>query len=232
VTLGRRGTPASELAIIFDMDGVLLDSEPLHLQALNEVLAPLGHRATAAEDRQFFGLTNEECWRVIMRRYALPGRLDDYLARYDEAVLRVLQQPVTPTPGVPELLARLRRRGVRLALASASKRSWVDATLQAIGLRRAFEVVVSADDVAHGKPAPDLFSLAARRLGVPPERCVVVEDSPNGVLAGRRAGMAVVAVRRPETDDHPFDDAVRVIDALGEGELERLLGVASGTERG
>jgi HAD superfamily hydrolase (TIGR01509 family) len=224
--------PDSALAIIFDMDSVLLDSEPLHLQALNQVLAPLGYWATAAQNQQFYGLTNEGCWRILVQRYGLLGRLDDYLARYDEAVLRLLERPLTPTPEVTELLARLRRHGMRLALASSSRRSWVDATLRALSLRQAFEVVLSGDDVRCGKPAPDLFLLAARRLGVPAERCVVIEDSPNGVRAGRRAGMTVVAVRRPETADLAFDDADCVVDSLADGRLEQLLGIATATEQG
>jgi HAD superfamily hydrolase (TIGR01509 family) len=134
----------------------------------------------------------------------LRGRLDDYLTRSDEALLRLLQRPLTPTPGVAELLARVRWRGVRLALASSSRRSWVDATPRAIGLHQAFEVVLSADDVRRGKPAPDLFLLAARRLGLPAEQCIVIEDSPNGLRAGRRAGMTVAAVRRPEAADLAF----------------------------
>jgi phosphatidylinositol alpha-mannosyltransferase len=205
---------AFELALIFDMDGVLLDSEPLHLQALNQVLAPLGFHATAAENEDFFGLTSEECWRVIMKRYCLPGERDNYLAQYDKAVLRVLQQPVKATPGAAELIARIRRRGWRVGLASASKESWVNATLSALGLQDAFDVVVSSDDVALGKPAPDLFLLAAQRLHVPPRTCIVIEDSPNGLLAAKRAGMLAVALRTTSTMHLPLDDADVVIESL------------------
>jgi HAD superfamily hydrolase (TIGR01509 family) len=201
-------------AVIFDMDGVLLDSEPLHLRALNEVLAPLGYQATAAENQEFFGLTSEECWRVIMRRYALPGQLDDYLVQYDEAVLHALRQPIAPTPGVPALIASLRGQGFGLALASASKRAWVDATLSALGLADAFDLVLSGDDVARGKPSPDLFLLAARRLGVAPDRCIVIEDSPNGLIAAKRAAMVAIALRTPSNMNLSLDDADCVIDSL------------------
>ncbi|HEX8966663.1 MAG TPA: HAD-IA family hydrolase, partial [Chloroflexota bacterium] len=201
-------------AVIFDMDGVLLDSEPLHLQALNEVLAPLGYRTTAAESEQLVGLTSEECWQAIVRRYSLPGDLADYLASYDEAVLRVLRQPIVATRGATELIAGLRRQGFRVGLASASRRAWVDATLSGLGLADAFDVVVSGDDVTHGKPSPDLFVLAARGLGVPADRCVVIEDSPHGVLAAKRAGMTAVALRTTSTSHFAFDNADQVIDSL------------------
>jgi HAD superfamily hydrolase (TIGR01509 family) len=211
------------------MDGVLVDSEPLHLQALNQVLAPLGHHATAAENEQFWGMTSEECWRVIMRRYRLRGSLDDYLSRYDESVLRVLEQPLTPTRGARELLARLRRQGARLALASASKRSWVVATLSALDLGTAFDVVVTGDDVKSGKPSPDIFLLAAGRLGVSPTRCVVIEDSPNGVLAAKRAGMTAVALRTASLSNVRLAGADYVIDSIGDFPLEEVLARANGT---
>jgi phosphatidylinositol alpha-mannosyltransferase len=216
-------TTPSDRAVIFDMDGVLLDSEPLYLRALNQVLAPLGHQATAAENEQFWGMTSEECWRVIMQRYRLRGRLHDYLSRYDECVLRVLEQPITPTRGVPELLVRLRLQGARLGLASASKKSRVNATLSALRLCTAFDVVVTGDEVAHGKPSPDLFLLAARRLGVSPTRCVVIEDSPNGVLASKRAGMTAVALRTPTASNVQLNGADYVIDSLGDFPLEEVL---------
>jgi phosphoglycolate phosphatase-like HAD superfamily hydrolase len=154
----------AEHAVTFDMDGVLLDSEPLHLRVLNEVLAPLGYRATAAENEQFFGLTTEECWRALTTRYDLPGGLEDYLAQYDETALHQLRQPITPTLGAPELIAGLRRDGMRVGLASASKKVWVDATLSALGLAEAFDTVVSGDDVTHATGANRLIVDTHTRL--------------------------------------------------------------------
>ena len=208
-------------AVIFDMDGVLIDSEPLHLEALNQVLAPLGHQATAAENEQFWGMTSQECWQVLTDRYALTGNLADYLSQYDECLLRILQRPVVPMPGARDVLARLRQNGVRVALASASKKVWVDATLSALRLREFFEVVVCGDEVEHGKPSPDVFLLAATRLGVPPERCVVIEDAPNGILAAKRAGMTAILLRTPATQHVHADDADDVIDSLADFDLER-----------
>ena len=222
-------TMLSDRAVIFDMDGGLVDSEPLHLQALNQVLAPLGHQATAAENEQFWGMTSEECWRVIMQRYGLRGSLHDRLSRYDESVLRVLDQPITPKRGVPELLARLRLKGARLALASASKSSWVNATLSALRLCTVFDVVVTGDEVAHGKPSPDLFLLTAKRLGVSPTKCVVIEDSPNRVLAAKRAGMTAVALRTPTASNVRLNGADYVIDSLGEFPVEEALSHPKGT---
>lgn len=216
-------------AVIFDMDGVLVDTEPLHLQALNQVLASLGHQATAAENEQFWGITSEECWRVIMQRYRLRGGLHDYLSQYGDSVLRVLEQPITPTRGVPELLARLRLQGARLGARLGFQEILVNATLSALHLRTVFDVVVTGDEVAHGKPSPDLLQLAARRLGVSPTKCVVIEDSPNGVLAAKRAGLTAVALRTPTASNVRLDGADYVIDSLGELPLEEMLSRPNGT---
>src|SRR5258708_26300076 len=108
-------------------------------------------------------------------------------------VLNVLQQPHDPAPGVTALMARLRELGKRLAIASSSRRAWVDATVQSLGLAGAFDVEVTGDDVEQGKPDPAIYLLTARRLSVTPDRCAAIEDSPNGVQSAPLAPSTLIA---------------------------------------
>ncbi len=206
-------------AVIFDMDGVLIDSEPLHFAVLADLLARAGHTYTRAENEQFIGTTSEAMFSTMIARYKLPGSVATYEARYDSALLQVLQQPHPPAPGVTALLDRLRDRRVRVGVASSSRRLWVEATLRSLGVAQAFEVVVAGDDVERGKPDPAIYLLAAKRLGVRPEQCLAIEDSPNGVQSARAAGMTVLGVRTEYTAHLQLDGVARTVDSLVELEL-------------
>jgi HAD superfamily hydrolase (TIGR01509 family) len=206
-------------AVIFDMDGVLIDSEPLHFAVLSEVLAKSGHALTRAENEQFIGTTTEAMFMTLIARHGLPGSVVEYEQRYDEALLRVLQEPHAAAPGVVALLDRLRALGKWVGVASSSRRLWIDATLRSLGLADAFDVVVGGDDVERGKPDPAIYLLAAQRLGVDPERCLAIEDSPNGVRSARAAGMTVLGVRTEYTAHLHLDGVVRTVDSLADLDL-------------
>src|SRR5438309_12096047 len=121
-------------AVIFDMDGVLIDSEPLHFAVLSELLERAGHTLTRSENEQFIGTTSEAMFSTLITRHGLSGTVGEYIARYDEMLLHVLQRPHDPTPGVTALMARLRELEKSLAVASSSRRAWVDATVHSLGL--------------------------------------------------------------------------------------------------
>jgi HAD superfamily hydrolase (TIGR01509 family) len=129
-------------------------------------------------------------------------------------LLTLIHAEGQPLPGVPLVPRELRAAGFGLGVASASPRRIIDAVLARVGLADCFQAIVSGDEVARGKPAPDGFLLAARRLGVAPEACLVVEDSRNGVLAARTAGMAVAAVPCPATSHEDFSPADIVLPSL------------------
>ena len=206
-------------AVIFDMDGVLIDSEPLHFAVLSELLERAGHTLTRSENEQFIGTTSEAMFSTLIARHRLSGTVAGYIARYDEMVLRVLQRPHAPAPGLTALIARLRDLGMRLAVASSSRRPWVEATIRSLGLADAFDVVVTGDDVEHGKPDPAIYLLTAQRLGVLPNRCVAIEDSPNGVQSARSAGMTVLGVRTEYTAHLHLDGVARTVDSLADLDL-------------
>lgn len=206
-------------AVIFDMDGVLIDSEPLHFAVLSELLRRAGRTYTRAENEQFIGTTSETMFSTLIARHGLSGTVAEYIARYDEMVLGVLQEPHAPAPGITALIARLRELNKRLAVASSSRRAWVDATIRSLGLADAFDVVVTGEDVERGKPDPAIYLLAAQRLGAGPDQCVAIEDSPNGVQSARSAGMTVLGVRTEYTAHLNLDGVVRTVDSLAELDL-------------
>ena len=200
--------------MLFDLDGVLLDSEPLRSRIARAMLATEGHEVPEEVGRAYLGRDAREIWEDLCRRFGLRHPPAYYDERFGAEVLKALEAPIEPQPGVRQVLAWLQARRVPRALASSSARPWIEASLRAIGLSEAFSVVVAGPDVPRGKPAPDIFLLAARRLGVAPDRCLVIEDSPLGVQAGRAAGMAVLAVRTAQTRGHPFGEATWVVDSL------------------
>jgi HAD superfamily hydrolase (TIGR01509 family) len=201
-------------AILFDMDGVLMDSEPLHLRATQFVLGDRGHSFTERDNLAFVGATDPEMFRVLRILFDLEAPTAELVTRKRERLIALVRAEGRPLPGVPEVPLRLRDSGLRLGLVSASARSVIDAVLVAVALDGAFETVVSGDEVARGKPAPDGFLMAARRLATDPGRCLVVEDSRNGVLAGKAAGMTVAAVPGPTTKGQDFSPADLILPSL------------------
>jgi HAD superfamily hydrolase (TIGR01509 family) len=204
------------------MDGVLVDTEPLHLRALNEVLAASGNHLSEKENEQLLGTTFQETREYLMRRFDLAAQ-EDFAHQYDRVVLDILAEPLIPAVGALGLLADLEAHSVPLALASSAKRTWIRATLTSLGVADYFPIVLSGEDVDRGKPAPDIFLLTAKRLRVSPPRCLVIEDSPKGIAAGRAAGMDVIAVRTPPTRHLSLSGATRIVDSLEELNAQVLL---------
>jgi HAD superfamily hydrolase (TIGR01509 family) len=199
-------------AVLFDMDGVLLDSEPLHEQVAQAILAECGLTTASAE--AYVGMTTRDSFAALCREFALPHDPAELDARYTARVIPLLRTRAVPLPGVPEVLLALRARGRRLALGSSSALAVIEATLDGLGVRSLFDAIVSAADLPRGKPAPDVYLEAARRLGVPPAGCLVIEDSERGVQAARAAGMRCVAIPCSVTRAHDFHGATLVLDGL------------------
>lgn len=194
-------------AVIFDMDGVLVDSEPMHVEAPRRVLGPLGIEYTDADNERFFGFTDPEVFRILAREHGLELRQAELVQQRTQLIVEMTRAAPTPMEGVPDVLHRLVRARYRLALASSSSPDVIAATLDAIGVDDLFEVVVSGLVVGRGKPAPDIFLETARRLGVAPSGCLVVEDSRNGLLAAKAAGMTCAAIPCRATRGQDFSEA-------------------------
>ncbi|WP_377269934.1 HAD family hydrolase [Peterkaempfera sp. SMS 1(5)a] len=179
--------------VILDNDGVLCDSEPISNRVLAEYLTELGHPTTFDDSvREFLGTAAHHIHDVIMARTGqrLPDGFDDL---FHARVFAAFEAELTAVAGAEALLKALATAGTPFCLASSAHHSWIRTALDRAGLRSHLPepAIFSAQDVGRGKPAPDLFLHAARVMGVEPARCAVVEDSPNGVLAARAAGMDV-----------------------------------------
>ena len=212
-------------AVIFDMDGVLVDSEPLHYATTNAVLARRGVRLDAQDYEGLKGLTDVALFERLGARFGLPEAPRALAAeRVGNVLLAMAEGVLLPIEGALECLITLQAEGLRLALASSATRSQVALVVERLGLARLLRAVVSSDDVARGKPAPDLFLEAASRLGVPPADCLVVEDAVLGVVAARAAGMAAVAVVPAglAPDAHLAAGALAAIPSLRELTVESL----------
>ncbi|MBN2874413.1 MAG: HAD family phosphatase [Spirochaetales bacterium] len=185
-------------AVLFDLDGTVLDSEPVYLASDREFLARYGIEYDEKLNAMFLGRGATEMMKDLERLF--PGNplndlsLDERVRLKDEAYARYARDRVEPFDCVVALARELSSRGVAVAIASGSSPGVIDATLDATGLRSLFPVRVSAAEVPRGKPAPDVFLEAARRLGVKPAACLVLEDSRYGVAAAQTAGMACVAL--------------------------------------
>jgi HAD superfamily hydrolase (TIGR01509 family) len=211
-------------AVIFDLDGVIWDGEPLYHESFNVVLAPYGHRVSESEYSKIIGLSVEAAWDWVRNRFALAESPVVFYRAYDKAVLELMKQPREPLPGVAELLGRLRKRDIPVGLASASLRNWVDTTLRGLGLNGAFAVTVTASEVEHSKPAPDLYVTAAKRLGVAPGDCLAFEDTPSGIASAQGAGMFAVQVRASSTALPPLPEADMVIEEYAQFDFSLLEG--------
>lgn len=206
--------------VIFDMDGVLADTEPLHAAATLDVLRDDGFDVDDDLTHEFLGSTDTRMFAVLKERLGLPGPVDAYVRRKRAGVLTRIGAGVAPNEGVPELLLGLGMRGVPSVVASSSGMEVIEAVVGALGLRAGFRRLFSGAEVANPKPAPDLFLHAAAEMRAAPERCVVIEDSPAGIAAGRAAGMHVVALRTGMTRGYDLSAAHRVVDSLRQVDLE------------
>ncbi len=189
----NRGRITSKQAVIFDMDGVLVDSEPLHHRTFERVAAEIGCANHGIHFFNYLGKSDKVLWRDFLARNHTVHTPQQLIARRQELFLEALRKETPIFDGLRQLLHELQPK-YKLALASGSTRSVVEGVMTGGQLEPFFPVRISCDEVIHGKPDPEPFLKAADGLRVTPDHCVVVEDSTAGVEAAHRAGMTVIAI--------------------------------------
>ena len=204
------GTDGHVQAVVFDLDGVLLDSEQVWDEIREQLVRERGGRWHDGAQRDMMGMSSEEWSWYMHDELGLAGPPEQINA---EVVRRMQDRYARELPLLPGAVDAVRRLAERwpLGLATSSNRPVIETVLDAAGLRQFFAATVSSEEVARGKPAPDVYLEAARRLGVDPARCVAVEDSHNGIRSARAAGMRVIAIPNPH---FPPGDALREADVV------------------
>lgn len=214
--------------VIFDLDGVLVDSESLKAQAHSAAVAAFGGRIDPGFYGSVMGGSHEYVRAVYFREAGIDPEPEEYSRRYRNEYDRLLDGGLRPFPGVLEMLAQLRIRGLKLAVATSSKQWMVDRVFSLVDLARLFDTVISADDVTHHKPHPEAYLLALRRLAIAPESAIVIEDSESGLEAATRAGIRVIAYRHAFNATHDLSAARGALDSFEPpaevaGRLEKFL---------
>ena len=216
---GQASSPGPYRAVVFDMDGVLVDSEPAFFEAVNELLAPAGKRVEWAQYQSLLGTSMSVTWRGVLDMVGL-GSEDPqpYVERYGSTLIDVLRRPRSLLPGVAAIIGALRDRSVPIAVATSSRQEWVEAVLvEAARLPlETFDAVVWRQMVERSKPAPDLYLKAAELLAVAPQRCIAIEDTAPGIAAAKAAGMYAVQSRAASSAFPPIERADLVIESFAE----------------
>jgi HAD superfamily hydrolase (TIGR01509 family) len=213
-------------AVIFDLDGVLLDSETAWVEVKKEFTEESGGHWKDRAQWDMLGMSSTEWSQYMHDELAVPVPPEQISSEVAERLVERYRQRLPLLPGAVEAVRSLAREWP-LAVASSSNRKVIDLVLEQAGLADAFAATVSSEEVERGKPAPDVYLEAARRMGVEPESCAAIEDSGNGIRSAHAAGMAVIAV--PNKDFPPDPDALAlaalVLDSLRELSPERIRGL-------
>lgn len=181
-------------ALILDMDGVIIDSEPLHLEAFTELMNDIAVPYTAELHAQFLGMKDTQIMDILIAEHNILHEPAFLLQRKEELLHNLVRYSGQAMPGLAELMETVKQRKWKLALASSSSLPTINLVVDTLNIRPYFDVITSGDEVKHGKPAPDVFLLASQRLKLAPAQCLVIEDTYNGIKAAKAAGMFCIAV--------------------------------------
>jgi len=213
--------------IIFDMDGLMIDSEPLQLKAVNEALKPLGIFVNETDFIDMVGKKSIENFSWLKDKYGFAEPPESLEQKKNRAYLSIIQRELKPMPGLFQAIESCKRKGLELAIASSSVREDIDIVLKILGLANTFGVVASGDEVKKGKPDPEIFLKAAEKMEKDPSCLIVLEDTGFGVDAAKAAGMYCIAIPNGFTLHHDFSKADMVLNSLLDLNLDGTVNLAA-----
>ncbi|RUS45828.1 HAD family phosphatase [Cohnella sp. AR92] len=202
-------------AFIFDMDGVIIDSEPIHFEMDIATLRHYGITIAPSELERFVGMTNPEMWATLKTELGLPSTVSEIIDYQLGAKIDYLRTAaIAPIEGIPELISELKQRHLKIGLASSSPIRFIEEVLRKFHLLEDFDCIVSGEEVERGKPEPDVYLEAAKQLGVEPQDCAVLEDSRNGIRAAKAAGMFCIGYANPNSGNQDLSQADRIVQTI------------------
>ena len=208
-------------AVLFDMEGVIIDSEPLWSKAEQQLLARRNLRYSPQLKAAMMGLDSSEAVGFLIKHYNLQESVGDVVEERNQLIAELFRQFLRPMPHALQLVRSVRAAEIKTALASSSPKELVDLALSRLNITGLFDLILGGDQVVRGKPAPDIYLTAARELGVSQENCLVIEDAPHGVAAAKAAGMCCLAIST-SANESELAAADRVVRNFSEVDLALL----------
>lgn len=210
-------TKFKPLAIIFDMDGVLVDSETWWCKFEDEFYLQIMPNWNKDDHHLIIGQSIKGVYETLSNKYELKSSWEQFRDKYHEHAGEIYQKQASLMPGVLETLKHFKKNNLPMALASSSFHSWIEMVVTRFDIKKYFKIIISSEDVgSRGKPAPDIYLYTADKLGVDPAQCLVIEDSTNGVLSAKAAGMTVVGFKPANEPEQDVSRADYVITKLSD----------------
>jgi beta-phosphoglucomutase family hydrolase len=204
-------------AFIFDMDGVIIDSEPIHMESDKMTMKYYDREISDEELNNYVGISNPDMWRVLREKHNMTASIEEILEKHTAYKKQLIQNmKLTPIKGIKVLLDELKNSGIRVGLASSSTKEFIEIILNNLGLSEYFEIIISCEDVERSKPSPDIFLKAAEVLRVKPCDCLVIEDSSHGVKAAKLAEMKCIGFINPNSGKQDLSLADAVVCSIEE----------------
>lgn len=208
-------------AFIFDMDGVIIDSEPIHKQVIKEFLQKHNYTIDNEELDRYVGMTSTAVFSMLKEKFHLPASAQELTDQHmEDFKLYIKNHQIQPIDGIRELLSKLQAQNILTAIASSSPLDVIEFVANDFAITDCFTYLMSGEDVAQGKPAPDIYLATAKKLNVNPADCVVLEDSTNGSIAAKAAGMYCIGFANPNSGNQDLSAANTIVHKITDIDLQ------------
>jgi len=212
-------------AVVFDLDGLMFNTEELYVEVGTELLRRRGCEFTQELEDQMMGRPSRVALQIMIDTHTLRATVEELLAETDEIFPEILRTRLAPMPGLVELLEALERQNIPKGIATSSRRAFVERVLGKFDYLPRFSPILTSEDITEGKPHPEIYLKGAARLGIQPGEMLVLEDSQNGCRAAVAAGAITVAVPGPHSRRHDFSGAALIADSLTDRQIYARLGI-------
>ncbi|CUU47231.1 HAD family hydrolase [Clostridium beijerinckii] len=211
-------------AFIFDMDGVIIDSEPIHFEVDMQTIRELGCNISEKELEKYVGSTNEYMYTDIKEKYNIKKSLQEIIDyKVELTKMKIIESHLEPIDGIKELLIELKNRNIPAAIASSSPKDLIDIVVSKFKLQEYFKYIISGEEVERGKPSPDIYIETSKKLGISPKKCVVIEDSRNGVFAAKDAKMNCIGFKNINSGNQDLSKADIIVKSIRDIDLSNIL---------